>query len=62
MTTTKTFACIADATVYYMQQGYTTDVYYEFGRRMIKTDDDCIVGEVLINKEDFLYVVAEETA
>lgn len=57
---TKSFACIAEAVAHYLKQGYHTVVELEEGRVMSKHVDGVKVGEVIINREGFLNVIAEK--
>lgn len=49
------FACIAEAVAHYAIKGYSTVDYADRSRIMRRGRD-----EVIINREDFLCVVAEE--
>lgn len=51
----KEFASIAEAVAYYGKQGYVTSDYTDHSRIMRRNND-----EVIINREDFLLVTAEE--
>lgn len=60
---TKEFASIAEAVAFYFNDGYTTVGSTELSRIMVKRarGSKKLLGEVIINKVDFLSVVAEET-
>lgn len=55
MTDRKEFASIVEAVAHYAQQGYSTVDYADRFRIMRRGRD-----KVIINREDFLLVVAEE--
>lgn len=55
MIVTREFASIVEAVAHYAKEGYSTVDYADRSRIMRKGRN-----EVIINKEDFLLVVAEE--
>jgi hypothetical protein len=58
--TVEQFASIAEARANYVKQGYTTKSHASDGCIMTKVVNGKIVGEVTINREDFLTIIAEK--
>lgn len=57
----KEFASMAEARAFYLEQGYVTSDEGEDSYLMVRRNHPTLQnGEVIINKEGFLLVVAEE--
>ena len=58
--TVNQFASIAEARAHYLRQGYTTSLDDAHSAIMTKVVDGVKVGEVIINREALLTVIAEK--
>jgi len=58
--TVEQFASIAKARANYVKQGYTTKSHVSDGCSMTKVVNGKLVGEVTINRENFLTIFAEK--
>ena len=58
--TVNQFASIAEARAHYLRQGYTTALDDEHSAIMAKVVDGVKVGEVIINRDAPLTVIAEK--
>lgn len=58
--TVEQFASIAEARANYVKQGYTTKSHASNGCIMTKIVNSKLVGEIVINREKFLTVIAEK--